>query len=218
MGFFGAGLLDGYHALVTSEFFSAYLPSGLPSLIPWSWIASRVFMSFSGQLFDGMFDLAHVLKKLTYILVLIGLMISMFSLFRRAEKSASELAAAKDLAVSATQAKNQFLASMSHEIRTPMTAILGYADVLIERGIEENASSQQLEMVRTIKRNGENLVTIINDILDLSKIEAGKMAVEKTHCSPWQIAQDVVALQLGPAEAKALTLPSNARGRSPKTF
>ena len=151
-----------------------------------------------------MFDLAHVLKNLTYILVLIGLMFSMFSLFRQAEKSASELAAAKDLAVSATRAKSRFLANMSHEIRTPMTAILGYADILIDRGEEENASAQQKDLVRTIKRNGEHLVTIINDILDLSKIEAGKMAVQKTPSSPWQIAQDVVSLHQGPADMKAL--------------
>lgn len=199
-GFFGTGLLDGYHALVTSSFFASYFPSGLASLIPWSWVASRlflsvlmvlawlawrreqrlgkegrireglvylsvavltmasflffafhplprayypeymfhrpeefvpaafflialagfvnkgtwrrdtfehylvislvigvigqaVFMSLSGKLFDAMFDAAHLLKVLSYLIVLTGLIINMAQLFRRGEESAREIAA-----------------------------------------------------------------------------------------------------------------------------
>jgi len=78
---------------------------------------------------------------------------------------------AKRLAESATRAKSDFLSNMSHEIRTPMTAILGYADIMLE----ENVGRATCEHVKIIKRNGGNLLALINDILDLSKVESGKI-------------------------------------------
>jgi signal transduction histidine kinase/CheY-like chemotaxis protein len=83
-----------------------------------------------------------------------------------------ELANARDKALSASRAKSIFLANMSHEIRTPMNAVLGFAQLLSR----ENLASEQADMVRRIETAGNNLLVLINDILDLSKIEAGQLA------------------------------------------
>ena len=89
------------------------------------------------------------------------------------------------------KSKSEFLANMSHEIRTPMTAIQGYADLLLDPGLDAGDRQQHTQ---TIRRNSEHLLALIDDILDLSKIEAGKMSVESVACSPAQIVADVASL------------------------
>ena len=87
----------------------------------------------------------------------------------------------------ANASKSAFLANMSHEIRTPMTAILGYADLM--EGLINN--DEAIGYLKTIRRNGDFLLTIINDILDLSKIEAGKFALSNERYSPVELLEDV---------------------------
>ncbi len=118
-------------------------------------------------------------------------------------------------AESATQAKSDFLANMSHEIRTPMTAILGFAENMLD---PNQSDSERLNCVHTIRRNGEYLIGIINDILDLSKIEAGKMTVEHTACQPCPIIAEVASLMRVRAEAKGLPFKIEYIGAIPETI
>lgn len=114
-----------------------------------------------------------------------------------------DLQHAREKAEAAATSMSLFLANMSHEIRTPMTAILGFAEVLSE---EKANPADQSFAIGAIRRSSENLLTIINDILDLSKIEAGGMGVEIVPCAPLSIIQDVVALMQVQALAGGLEL------------
>ncbi|MCC6971003.1 MAG: PAS domain S-box protein [Phycisphaerales bacterium] len=116
----------------------------------------------------------------------------------------SEIRAAQDAAEAANRAKSDFLANMSHEIRTPMTAILGYSDLLAEDGDRALAPRQRLEYIDTIRRNGDHLLSIINDILDLSKIEAGRMEVEHVPTDPLLLFREVESLMRVRAKAKGI--------------
>lgn len=102
-----------------------------------------------------------------------------------------EVQRAKDTAELANLAKTQFLANTSHEIRTPMTAILGYSEMLMD---PQQSRDERVSCAKTIRRNGEHLLAIINDILDISKIEAQKVTVEKLDCDLPQLVADVMAL------------------------
>jgi signal transduction histidine kinase/ActR/RegA family two-component response regulator len=126
-----------------------------------------------------------------------------------------ELRVATEEASAASRLKSEFLARMSHEIRTPMTAILGYTDVLLGAFAEDNQERRALEI---IQRNGQHLLALINDILDLSKIEAGRMSVERVACEPLAIVTDVVTLMRVRATEKGLTLNVAFDGPVPETI
>ncbi|MFQ5463819.1 MAG: ATP-binding protein, partial [Phycisphaerae bacterium] len=118
----------------------------------------------------------------------------------------------------ASQAKTDFLANMSHEIRTPMTAIIGFAETLRDDGDLSLPPRQRIEAIETIRRNGAYLLGLINDILDMSKIEAGKMAVERIGCSIVEIVADAHTLMKVRTDAKNLALNVEYIGAIPETI
>ena len=108
------------------------------------------------------------------------------------KKHQHDLSLARDQAFAASRAKSVFLANMSHELRTPLNAIIGYSEMLFEDP-NLDVSKQQLDDITKIKSSGQHLLTIINDILDLSKIEAGKMELKLDHFDLASFINDTVS-------------------------
>ncbi|MFH1418480.1 MAG: PAS domain S-box protein [Planctomycetota bacterium] len=143
------------------------------------------------------------------------------------EAAMEQLEAATQDAKAASQSKSEFLANMSHEIRTPMTAILGFADVIREElscctmcPVDATCKirARNLDNIERVCRNGEHLLQLINDILDISKIEAGKLEVERIRYSPIKVVADVQSLMQVRADAKSLPFDIEYIGPVPETI
>jgi PAS domain S-box-containing protein len=119
------------------------------------------------------------------------------------------LTIAKEQAEAANIAKSRFLANTSHEIRTPLNGILGMAQVLMGESVSD---AERRDGARVILESGQSLLTLLNDILDLSKIEAGKVTLESLPFSPWRLLQETAALFASAADHQGLTLNSHWRG------
>ena len=115
----------------------------------------------------------------------------------------------------ANRSKSEFLANMSHEIRTPLTAILGYADLLHDDEKDE-PQARRVEMLGTIRSAGTHLLTVINDILDLSKIEADRVSIESIETDLPKLIQDVTGLARMQAESKGVSLTIVVDGEIPE--
>ncbi len=114
----------------------------------------------------------------------------------------AELRSARAVAESASMIKSDFLASMSHEIRTPMNAIMGIADLLAKTALND----EQDKYVQIFRRAGDNLLNLINDILDLSKVEASQLELERTGFSLIEHLEKVIEMVAGRAHEKGLAL------------
>jgi len=139
------------------------------------------------------------------VIGMLGLSVDITPLKRVEAQLREALAAAE----TANRAKSDFLANMSHEIRTPMSVIIGYAELLRDAEQEVLSADQRTEALAAIHHNGQHLLAIINDILDLSKVEAGKFTVERVAMAPRRIVAEVITLLHVQAAAKGLTLKVN---------
>jgi len=135
--------------------------------------------------------------------------------FDMVEEISRLLNQARKQAEEATLSKSEFLANMSHEIRTPMTAILGYADLLFDRLADRPILQKDLGIIRT---NGQYLLELLNDILDLAKIEAGRLEIETVNCSLVEIVTQVVDIMSLRAVEKGLELITSYQGRIPRSI
>jgi len=120
-------------------------------------------------------------------------------------KRAKELKIAKELADIANKSKSEFLANMSHEIRTPMNAILGFADLMLE----DETNEQKKTFLKYISTSGHILLKLINDILDLAKIESGKLTISPTSCKISNVFFEIVELFQIKATAKGISIKLN---------
>lgn len=142
-----------------------------------------------------------------------GVLISFDDVTQLQEKEL-ELRRAKEEADTANQVKSDFLANMSHEIRTPMNAVLGFADLLRRKYAKGDADLSK--HLQTIYANGKHLLELINSILDLSKVESGRLDLNKASCAPHEIINEVVTTLRLRAQEKGLSLRFECIGPVPE--
>jgi len=205
--------------LIAKEFLSGesleHLRLALQAQPSWSDVPVVILLgqqeSSAGQIADWL-SLGHV--TLLERPLRIALFVSLLKAKLRDRKRQYEVRDLLRRAERANESKSAFLANMSHEIRTPMTAILGYAD-LMEGLIQDE---EALNHLKTIRRNGVFLLGIINDILDLSKIEAGKLDVASELFSPTDVLEDVHSIMLVRACERGINLELDYENKIPKTI
>ncbi len=123
---------------------------------------------------------------------------------KRVDERTAALAVALENAQAASRAKSEFLANMSHELRTPLNGIMGFCS-LLQRGAETTPDERK-EWLDTIQTSAQHLLTLINDVLDLSKVDAGRMEMEQIECNPSAILRDIVSILRPKAVEKGLQL------------
>lgn len=137
---------------------------------------------------------------------------------QKLEALVGELKKAQAEALAASHAKTEFLAAVSHELRTPLTAILGYAEMLLLEGDLARIPPNRLSAIQTILRNSEYLLQIVNDLLEMAKIETGRLDLDIRDFSLMELLQDVIRLMQIRADSKNLPLCLEVAGPIPKTI
>ncbi len=156
-------------------------------------------------------------SRMLAIIVLVVLLAEMALVFEPAvrilKRQMRELIDARDAAESGARIKSSFLANMSHEIRTPMTAIIGYAELI---GSEDLSDEERAQHISALQSNGEHLMQLVNDILDLSKIESERVELEYSDCSPFELIDGVVSMMRVRAKERDLALAAEYHGPCPE--
>ncbi len=190
------------HAPVTRGMAKRLIPACVvvPALLWWLAVAGTNHGLYS---LKACFALYEVSVTLALLLVVCLSLKRLSRMDDQRAQAQEQLKLAKDAAEAANRFRSLFFANISHEIRTPLTAINGFAELLLN---PDRTTEQRIADARVIRRNGEHLLTLINDILDLSKIEAGKMSVDRTSCAPAKIVGEVCAMLRHRAGEKGLEL------------
>jgi two-component system sensor histidine kinase RpfC len=169
-------------------------------------IATAVsLVGFAGVIWHTSLAATHLGLTVSLVIGLIILPLYVSVLIRK-------LSTAKQQAEEANRAKSLFLASVSHELRTPLNAIIGLGGILRQRPRER----EEAEMVRTIERSGQSLLSLINSILNLSRIEAGRMPMQSTRFDLFALIADVRSMLSVQAKEKGLRLSTHVTARTPR--
>lgn len=174
--------------------------------VKYLYVATSVsLVGFAGVIWHTGLATTHLGLTVSLVIGLIILPLYVSVLIRK-------LSTAKQQAEEATQAKSLFLASVSHELRTPLNAIIGLGGILRQRPRER----EEAEMVRTIERSGQSLLSLINSILNLSRIEAGRMPMQSTRFDLFALIADVRSMLSVQAKEKGLRLSTHVTARTPR--
>ncbi|MEG4497553.1 PAS domain S-box protein [Microcoleus sp. F10-C6] len=142
----------------------------------------------------------------------LGVALQQAELLARTQRQSMELIKAKENAEVANRAKSQFLASMSHELRTPLNAILGFSQVMARNS---SITEEQKEYIKIINRSGEHLLDLINDVLSMSKIEAGQITINKSRFNLYNLLNSIKEMLQLKANSKGLHLIFEHTGELP---